>query len=136
MQYEEEPGNEARVGGNVRACVCTPVKTATECRSRYSTFNMMFCLSIFVQLSSSMKFKESFMAPLNMQLMDDSHLREVKKVCVCVCACVRACVRACVHVCMRDITHFIQTHPQYLTEISDPRGGEECPIGNMVYREG
>ena len=62
-------------GGNIRACVCTPVKTAT---ARVSLQHDV--LSLSVQLSSSMKFKESFMAPLNMQLMDDSHLREVKKV--------------------------------------------------------
>ena len=65
-------------GGNIIACVCTPVKTAT---ARVSLQHVQHdVLSLFVQLSSSMKFKESFMAPLNMQLMDDSHLREVKKV--------------------------------------------------------
>lgn len=34
-------------------------------------------------MSSSLLHKESFMAPLNMQLMDLNHIKDVKKVRVC-----------------------------------------------------
>lgn len=44
-------------------------------------------------MSSSLLHKESFMAPLNMQLMDLNHIKDVKK--VRVCEGVRWCVRVC-----------------------------------------
>lgn len=60
---------------------------------------------VAMQMSSSLLHKESFMAPLNMQLMDLNHIKDVKKVRVCegVQWCVRVsgggrcsvCVRVC-----------------------------------------
>lgn len=58
--------------------------------------------NVGAKMSSNQTRKEDFMAPLNRQLMDHSHIKEIQ---------------------------------DYLTAVSDPRGGEECMDDN-VYREG
>ena len=70
--------------------------------------------------------KENFMAPLNLQLMDHSHIKEVKDV--------SDCCTASGYGWGSVILSY--SHPlQYLTAVSDPRGGEEC-MEDTIYREG
>ena len=97
--------------------------------------------------------KEDFMAPLKMQLMDQSHIKEIKDVSLLLQLAAGAVGGAlgramCGVLPRRQAISCVSWYSllplpsspsspslQYLTAVSDPRGGEEC-MDDTVYREG
>lgn len=60
------------------------------------------------------------MAQLNMELTD--HIKEIKEVCPSSLSLLNLLLSL--------------SSLQYLTTVSDPRGGVACPLEDMVFREG
>lgn len=83
--------------------------------------------------------KEDFMAPLNMQLMDESHIRDIKTVRrhITLLSFCHSVILSFFH---SGILHYFLRLSillfQYLTAVADPTGGEVMDLEDMVYREG
>lgn len=71
--------------------------------------------------SQAGSYKEDYLAPFNEQIMDESHIRDVKTVSGST---------------QSHIPHIFIPWFQYLTAVADPTGGQDMSIEDLAYREG